>query len=154
MFANTDSPKSPSEMDWASLYPAYVIKMPTDAQSEQDVDQSRADNQAANEEEQMDVKAITKDVEIADIGCGFGGLLFALSTTFPDTLSIGMPSHYLHCHFPFIDPSKTFTNPALVKVWRFVSQLPSTSKRRFAPFEFKTRTTMLIRTSPVCAPTR
>jgi tRNA (guanine-N7-)-methyltransferase len=30
-----------------------------------------------------------KQVEIADIGCGFGGLLVALSPLFPDTLMIG-----------------------------------------------------------------
>jgi tRNA (guanine-N7-)-methyltransferase len=30
-----------------------------------------------------------KNVEIADIGCGYGGLLFALSPRFPDTLILG-----------------------------------------------------------------
>jgi tRNA (guanine-N7-)-methyltransferase len=30
-----------------------------------------------------------KQVEIADVGCGFGGLLFALSQALPDTLSLG-----------------------------------------------------------------
>jgi tRNA (guanine-N7-)-methyltransferase len=37
--------------------------------------------------------AVTKDsgkkVEFADIGCGYGGLLVALSTVFPDTLMLG-----------------------------------------------------------------
>jgi len=31
-----------------------------------------------------------KNVEIADIGCGYGGLLFALSPRFPDTLILGI----------------------------------------------------------------
>ncbi|KAE9989232.1 hypothetical protein EG327_002934 [Venturia inaequalis] len=31
-----------------------------------------------------------KSVEIADIGCGYGGLLFALSPRFPETLILGM----------------------------------------------------------------
>ena len=31
-----------------------------------------------------------KDVEIADIGCGFGGLLFALGPRFPEQLILGM----------------------------------------------------------------
>ena len=31
----------------------------------------------------------SKDVEIADIGCGYGGLLFALAPRFPDTLMLG-----------------------------------------------------------------
>jgi tRNA (guanine-N7-)-methyltransferase len=30
-----------------------------------------------------------EQVEIADVGCGFGGLLFALSRALPDTLSLG-----------------------------------------------------------------
>ncbi len=30
-----------------------------------------------------------KEVEIADIGCGFGGLLVALAPLMPDTLMIG-----------------------------------------------------------------
>lgn len=37
--------------------------------------------------------AVTKDsgkkVEFADIGCGYGGLLVALSTVFPETLMLG-----------------------------------------------------------------
>ncbi len=37
------------------------------------------------------VAATTKDVEIADIGCGFGGgLLFALAPKLPSTLILGM----------------------------------------------------------------
>lgn len=31
-----------------------------------------------------------KKITIADVGCGFGGLLFALSPLFPDTLILGM----------------------------------------------------------------
>jgi tRNA (guanine-N7-)-methyltransferase len=33
---------------------------------------------------------LTKDVEILDIGCGFGGLLIALAPLMPDTLILGM----------------------------------------------------------------
>ncbi|EGC38056.1 hypothetical protein DICPUDRAFT_29301 [Dictyostelium purpureum] len=32
----------------------------------------------------------TKKVEIADVGCGYGGLLISLSSLFPDRLSVGM----------------------------------------------------------------
>lgn len=35
-------------------------------------------------------RKLTKDVEVADIGCGFGGLLVALAPTMPDTLLLGM----------------------------------------------------------------
>jgi len=31
----------------------------------------------------------TKRVEVADVGCGFGGLLFALAPLMPDTLVLG-----------------------------------------------------------------
>jgi len=33
---------------------------------------------------------LTKNVTIIDIGCGFGGLLFGLSSLFPDSLSLGL----------------------------------------------------------------
>ena len=38
----------------------------------------------------MKARGTVQEVEIADIGCGFGGLLFALATKFPETLSLGM----------------------------------------------------------------
>ena len=38
-------------------------------------------------------KGNDKRVEIADIGCGFGGLLFALAPRFPQTLILGTLSH-------------------------------------------------------------
>jgi tRNA (guanine-N7-)-methyltransferase len=68
------SPSSPADMDWASLYPAYSAAQP-------------------GHEEQSTSKALTKNVEIADIGCGFGGLLFALAPQFPDTLMLGKKLH-------------------------------------------------------------
>jgi tRNA (guanine-N7-)-methyltransferase len=58
-------------MDWSVHYPAFVCP-----------DQ---DSIAMAQPPRM-----TKQVEIADIGCGFGGLLIALSPLFPDTLMIGM----------------------------------------------------------------
>lgn len=65
-------------MDWATLYPAYAVG----EQGEQVVD-------AQEEEEKRRSNAISKKVEIADIGCGFGGLLFALAPKLPDTLILG-----------------------------------------------------------------
>ncbi len=54
-------PRSPDDMDWSRLYPAY---------------------HAAG--------AMTSRVEIADIGCGYGGLLVNLAAEFPTTLCLGM----------------------------------------------------------------
>ncbi|ODV95588.1 hypothetical protein PACTADRAFT_50288 [Pachysolen tannophilus NRRL Y-2460] len=56
-------PKSPYAMDWESFYPGFV-------------------NQETGK--------LNKKVEIADIGCGFGGLLIDLSPAFPETLILGM----------------------------------------------------------------
>ncbi|RXG68839.1 tRNA (guanine-N(7)-)-methyltransferase [Armadillidium vulgare] len=56
-------PVSPKDFDWSVLYPKYFT------------------NLEAKEK---------KKVEFADIGCGYGGLLVALSSLFPDTLMLGM----------------------------------------------------------------
>lgn len=62
------SPASPEDMDWTSHYPAF-----------RQLD--KADGNTSR---------ITHEVEIADIGCGFGGLIVALSTLFPETLMLGI----------------------------------------------------------------
>ncbi|WVQ78175.1 tRNA (guanine-N(7)-)-methyltransferase [Cryptococcus sp. DSM 104549] len=67
-----DYPKSPAEMDWTIHYPAYFAS-------------SSAEASAAGVSEKSD-----KQVEWADVGCGFGGLLMALAPMFPDTLMLGM----------------------------------------------------------------
>lgn len=56
-------PASPQNMDWSKLYPYYK-----DAENGQ----------------------MTKKVTIADIGCGFGGLMIDLSPAFPEDLILGM----------------------------------------------------------------
>jgi tRNA (guanine-N7-)-methyltransferase len=56
-------------MDWSQHYPAYA---------------EREDNSITSSTK------ISKQVSVADIGCGFGGLLFALSPKLPDSLIIGL----------------------------------------------------------------
>ncbi|CAI4057138.1 tRNA (guanine46-N7)-methyltransferase SKDI_04G0450 [Saccharomyces kudriavzevii IFO 1802] len=56
-------PVSPQDMDWSKLYPYY-----NDGGTGQ----------------------MTKKVTIADIGCGFGGLMIDLSPAFPEDLILGM----------------------------------------------------------------
>jgi tRNA (guanine-N7-)-methyltransferase len=51
-------------MDWSTHYPAYAIL-----------------EQAGK---------MSKRVTVADIGCGFGGLLVALSPVLPEALIVGM----------------------------------------------------------------
>jgi len=58
-------------MDWAALYPAFAAK------------------ETIQEQERSTVTSLTQDVEVADIGCGFGGLLFALAPKMPETLILG-----------------------------------------------------------------
>lgn len=58
-----DYPTSPDSMDWSTIYPALT-------------------NTQDNNEK--------KKVEIADIGCGFGGLMIDLGPQFPQSLILGM----------------------------------------------------------------
>jgi len=67
-------------MDWSSYYPAFVTA-PEETQANP---QSDADTALGH------VRQLKKDVEVADIGCGFGGLLVALAPVLPDTLLLGI----------------------------------------------------------------
>lgn len=60
-----DYPRSPDYMDWSSLYPLYFK---TNTSKTEQIHQ----------------------VEFADIGCGYGGLLVTLSPMFPNNLILGM----------------------------------------------------------------
>lgn len=57
-------------MDWTSHFPAFV-----------DPDSSKVNLSGA--------RKLLKDVEVVDIGCGFGGLLIGLAPLLPDTLIVG-----------------------------------------------------------------
>lgn len=77
-------------MDWASLFPAYAVEPPTAAEDEASASAMQTDQLELEQEEKSLVKnRISKDVEVADIGCGFGGLLFALAPKLPNTLLLG-----------------------------------------------------------------
>ena len=71
------SPISPDLMDWSSLYPQFA---------QQSTPLKPGTDNAGKEETNGQT---TKPVEIADIGCGFGGLLFALSPMMPEKLILG-----------------------------------------------------------------
>ncbi len=57
-------------MDWSTHYPAFVSR-------EQDMKVGLPSR-------------MSKEVEVADVGCGFGGLLIALAPLLPETLMIGL----------------------------------------------------------------
>ena len=66
----TASPASPHEIDWSKHYPDFVVSPPAKTDS--------------------GLPAMATLPTIADIGCGFGGLLIALSPLLPSTLMLGM----------------------------------------------------------------
>lgn len=64
-------------MDWSPYYPNFIAS---------------GQNKSAGELDEEAVKKATSNVEILDIGCGFGGLLMALSPLLPNTLMLGISS--------------------------------------------------------------
>ncbi|KAH6843072.1 hypothetical protein B0I37DRAFT_315275 [Chaetomium sp. MPI-CAGE-AT-0009] len=88
-------PPHPDQMDWSSLYPHYVVDEPQD--------QPTPDPEAPSSEQHdlapLRPKRISKEVEVADIGCGFGGLLIALAPTMPDSLILGLEIRVSVTHF-------------------------------------------------------
>ena len=60
-------------MDWSTSYPAFAIPI----------------DQHVTPLEDVSSRPLVKDVTVADIGCGFGGLLVALAPKLPDELLLG-----------------------------------------------------------------
>ncbi|PHH82337.1 hypothetical protein CDD82_6311 [Ophiocordyceps australis] len=68
-------PESPEAMDWSKHYPAFVA-------DEETLDPSSCST--------TQPPKLLKNVEVVDIGCGFGGLLVALAPLMPETLMLGL----------------------------------------------------------------
>lgn len=70
-------------MDWTTYFPAFVSDV--DPMTEPPALEPTPANA-------IDVlpKKLNKEVEVVDIGCGFGGLLVELAPVLPDTLLVGM----------------------------------------------------------------
>lgn len=82
-------------MDWSPHYPAFVA--PTHTPRPIVVGNAGREKEAEAEEEEEEDAApkpispsLTKPVTVADIGCGFGGLLVALSPLLPEELILGL----------------------------------------------------------------
>ncbi|KAK9457263.1 putative methyltransferase-domain-containing protein [Dipodascopsis uninucleata] len=69
-------PLSPADMDWSSLYPALIPA-----------------------KEKLSGEQPKQKVEIADVGCGFGGLLVSLADQFPEKLILGMEIRVQVTHY-------------------------------------------------------
>ncbi|KAM0723231.1 hypothetical protein Q7P37_001431 [Cladosporium fusiforme] len=78
-------PESPEAMDWSQHYPAYVATT-----SEQTNPGAAQDPSTSNQIVTTQHPKMQKLPEVADIGCGFGGLLFALAPKLPNTLLLGL----------------------------------------------------------------
>lgn len=108
-------------MDWASYYPAYAVKDDVEMSSEEE---------SHDPMKQSSTKAISKPVEIADIGCGYGGLIFALSPKFPDTLMLGMffyfseltQSRRLHYHSHVVHTNRSTGMEIRTSVTEYVQE--------------------------------
>ncbi|KAF2761630.1 hypothetical protein EJ05DRAFT_448095 [Pseudovirgaria hyperparasitica] len=74
-------PSAPDHMDWSLYYPAYLSGS-TQPSIVNGPNSDRAQGTPRTAE--------STKVTIADIGCGFGGLLFALSPQIPDSLVLGL----------------------------------------------------------------
>ncbi|GJJ75257.1 tRNA (guanine-N7-)-methyltransferase [Entomortierella parvispora] len=68
-----DYPVSPDRMDWSKNYPKHFVPKDPEAAAASSLTQDSG-----------------KKIEFADIGCGYGGLLVALATVYPETLMLGM----------------------------------------------------------------
>lgn len=73
-------------MDWSPYYPAYVAPTPA---KPADSNEEKSETAAESAEPELPTP-LTKDVEVADIGCGFGGLTVALAPVLPDQLILGL----------------------------------------------------------------
>ncbi|CAG8612549.1 8597_t:CDS:2 [Ambispora leptoticha] len=83
-----DYPKSPAHIDWSLHYPAF-FKSQTPIHAEESTSSSvQEETKQTISISESPIKA-QRRVEFADLGCGYGGLLVALSTLYPDTLMLG-----------------------------------------------------------------
>ncbi|KAL2161990.1 hypothetical protein VTH06DRAFT_7775 [Thermothelomyces fergusii] len=80
-------PPHPDQMDWSALYPDYVVDDEARDQEPPAAAETRPEGDGAAPPRP---RRISRDVEVADIGCGFGGLLVALAPLMPDTLLLGL----------------------------------------------------------------
>ncbi|MCJ1223664.1 tRNA (guanine-N(7)-)-methyltransferase (tRNA(m7G46)-methyltransferase) [Toensbergia leucococca] len=72
--AHANPPISPASMDWSLYFPAFATLKP----------------ESETESCQPALRPLSKEITVADIGCGFGGLLVTLAPKLPDELLLGM----------------------------------------------------------------
>ncbi|CCF40227.1 tRNA (guanine-N(7)-)-methyltransferase [Colletotrichum higginsianum] len=78
-------PASPESMNWTQYYPAFAVEDEKPGTADAAVSDANALDASKPK-----TRSLKKDVEVVDIGCGFGGLLVALSPILPQTLVLGL----------------------------------------------------------------
>lgn len=64
-------------MDWSPYFPTYITSGPPSAPPADEI------------QAELAIRPLVKPITVADVGCGFGGLLVALSPLLPDDLILG-----------------------------------------------------------------
>lgn len=122
-------------MDWSSFYPGFVASR--DDQTALSTPASKA---------LPTVKPLTQDVEVVDIGCGFGGLLVALAPLLPNKLILGLFKYnVLAC--------RVSTNLTSEQVWKYEPKYPNLCRSAYEPCEPRMSTQLYTKISPVSGPT-
>ncbi len=67
-------------MDWSPYYPAFIAS---------NENLSACDDRCPTNADALNIRQLVREVEVADIGCGFGGLLVALGPRLPHELLLG-----------------------------------------------------------------
>jgi len=107
-------------MDWSTYYPAFIAPQ----------DQSQVDSTVSPPEDaEKRAKKLLKDVEVADIGCGFGGLLVALAPKLPDKLLLGKLIK---------GASQNLDHTDTGQVWKSGRKSQNMSKNELKPYEPRT----------------
>jgi tRNA G46 methylase TrmB len=76
-------------MDWSTHFPHFVmedVEHPPSDSASGSIEAKESDHNTASANAP---RRLRKDIEIVDIGCGFGGLLVALGPQMPETLILG-----------------------------------------------------------------
>lgn len=88
-------PVSPCQQDWSQLFPGVSsLSRETIQQKDTTTTGPTADNDQSSNSSPNDVK-----VHFLDIGCGYGGLLVALSPLFPDKNMLGIEIRVKVCDY-------------------------------------------------------
>lgn len=135
-------------MDWSTYYPAFVAEGQEEPKLTEGMEVHKAEigdsEQRIEQALAAKPKQMTKDIEVADIGCGFGGLLVALSPALPDTLILGK-SHLSTSGYSFLHDGQA---------WKSVYRSQTTFRTGYELCVRKAGTTRTSRTSAVYEPTR